>query len=165
MEVKVNVNGSKANSYTYFYYSSDSSFTSVSNNNVTTLVPKSNGWTYYYVDVKDNRNCVSSNIAKDSVFAVNYQKLVIPNLITPNGDGHNDCVLIKDENGFEILPGSVLNIYNRWGEPVYRIDNYKNGDFCGSILSDGVYYYHIKVGCGSDELKGWMQIISNTESK
>jgi gliding motility-associated-like protein len=163
MEVKINGNANA--SYSYTYYSSENSIKSISANNVLHLEPKSTGWIYYYVEAKDNQGCISDHMAQDSVYAVNNQSLIMPNLITPNGDGHNDCVLIKDENGSEILPGSVFNIYNRWGDPVYRINNYKNGDFCGSILSDGIYYYFIKTGCGADEYKGWIQIISNTESK
>jgi gliding motility-associated-like protein len=85
-------------------------------------------------------------------------------LVTPNGDGKNDCLVIRDENLYDIIPGSQFDLFNRWGDQVYKNTFYKNGDFCGNNLPDGVYYYYLKTSCENKEIKGWLQIISNTEN-
>lgn len=61
----------------------------------------------------------------------------IPNIFTPNNDGKNDAFKIK---GIESYPGSQLIIFNRWGNEVYRADNYLN-NWNGSGLAEGTYYY------------------------
>jgi gliding motility-associated-like protein len=65
----------------------------------------------------------------------------VPNVITPNNDGLNDFFevpcLEEIDNGF-------LRVYNRWGNEVYRNENYKNewnGFYKGNPLPDGTYYY------------------------
>ena len=63
--------------------------------------------------------------------------MVIPNIFTPNGDGKNDVFFIK---GLESYPGSQLLIFNRWGNEVYKADNYLN-NWDGSELAEGTYYY------------------------
>ncbi|MFN8415256.1 MAG: gliding motility-associated C-terminal domain-containing protein [Cytophagaceae bacterium] len=76
----------------------------------------------------------------------------IPNLISPNNDGQNDR--------FEImgLPrGSFLRITNRWGDTVYRSENYDNS-WDADELSDAVYYYILQMPNG-DEHKGWVQVV------
>jgi gliding motility-associated-like protein len=65
---------------------------------------------------------------------------IFPNVITPNGDGTNDCFTIKNAEQFTRVN---LKIYNRWGYMIYRDIDYNN-DF-GFInmdgFSDGVYFY------------------------
>ena len=79
----------------------------------------------------------------------------IPNIFTPNNDGLNDVFKIT---GLESYPGSQLIIFNRWGNEVYRADNYLN-DWNGSGLAEGTYYYILnrKEHNGSTTaFKGWV---------
>jgi gliding motility-associated-like protein len=81
--------------------------------------------------------------------------LVIPNIITPNNDGKNDVFKIV---GLESYPGSQLLIFNRWGNEVYRADNYKN-DWNGGGLAEATYYYILNRKEHTGEvtpLKGWV---------
>ncbi|MDN3581057.1 gliding motility-associated C-terminal domain-containing protein [Mucilaginibacter flavus] len=81
--------------------------------------------------------------------------LQIPNIITPNNDGKNDVFKIV---GLESYPGSQLLIFNRWGNEVYRADNYKN-DWNGSGLAEATYYYILNRKEHTGEvtpLKGWV---------
>ncbi len=74
--------------------------------------------------------------------------IVIPNIFTPNNDGHNDTFII---DGLQYVDGAVMKIYNRWGRKIYHSDNYKN-DWDGGDFADGVYFYiltlpdNLKVG-------------------
>ncbi|RZL36746.1 MAG: DUF11 domain-containing protein [Pedobacter sp.] len=84
---------------------------------------------------------LANNISTDSkqIFAIyNAQS----NVITPNGDGKNDKFVI---NGLEFHPEHKLNIFNRWGNEVFRsIASYKN-TWDGQNLKDGTYYYLLKI--------------------
>ncbi len=73
-----------------------------------------------------------------------YCELVIPNVITPNGDGIND--LWKISHTTCILKTAVY-IYNRYGSLIYHADDYQNnwnGTFKSAACPDGTYYYVIK---------------------
>lgn len=79
----------------------------------------------------------------------------IPNIITPNGDGKNDTFNIPN---IQLFPGTQLIIVNRWGNEVYRSNNYQN-TWNGEGLSEGTYYYVLnkKEITGSvTTFKGWV---------
>lgn len=81
----------------------------------------------------------------------------IPNIITPNGDGKNDVLEIREIVQY---PGSRLLVYNRWGNQVYKSEDYKN-NWDASGLSDGTYYYilDLKTATGKRiSYKGWLYI-------
>jgi gliding motility-associated-like protein len=79
--------------------------------------------------------------------------LEIPNVFTPNGDGHNDYFVIEN---IEFYPNSTMLVYNRWGRKVYENNNYQ-GDWDGEKCSDGVYFFVFTANYGNygngDELK------------
>ena len=97
---------------------------------------------------------VNSNTVSTTVDNADF---IIPNIITPNGDGSNDTFKIK---GLENYPGTQVTIFNRWGNEVFRSDNYNN-DWDGSQLNEGTYYYLIlrreKSG-PTTPFKGWLFI-------
>ncbi|MCR6637781.1 MAG: gliding motility-associated C-terminal domain-containing protein [Sporocytophaga sp.] len=118
------------------------------------------GRNYFLVTVVDTNGCWAELPAIDSVEIFDHQELVIPNLMTPNHDGKNETYIIRDINNYDILPGAKLEVYNRWGERVYRNSSYDNS-WDAANISDGIYYYYLKTGCAKDEYKGWLHIISN----
>ncbi|WP_429377316.1 gliding motility-associated C-terminal domain-containing protein [Mucilaginibacter sp. UYCu711] len=100
----------------------------------------------------------NANGCTDTV-AVNVTSSTIdaPNVLTPNGDGQNDVLIIP---GIEYFPGSKIAVYNRWGNEVYHSDNYKN-DWAGLGLAEGTYYYLIKRKETTGEIKvfkGWIYL-------
>jgi hypothetical protein len=62
--------------------------------------------------------------------------LTIPNVITPNGDGTNDILTIENLMNWKFRE---LTIFNRWGDIVFRSEDYQN-DWNGGGVSDGVYF-------------------------
>jgi len=72
--------------------------------------------------------------------------LVIPNLFTPNGDGLNDLFVIKNLLQYQ---GRELMVINRWGNQVYKSNNYNN-DWDGGSLAEGTYYYILRVRNGAN---------------
>ncbi|MGB1033337.1 MAG: gliding motility-associated C-terminal domain-containing protein, partial [Flavobacteriales bacterium] len=66
--------------------------------------------------------------------------LLIPNVITPNGDGLNDVLIFPADQ----LIGSsyFLQITNRWGQVIFESNNPKT-PWRGEV-EDGVYFYILK---------------------
>ncbi len=62
------------------------------------------------------------------------------NVITVNGDGINDRVIITN---ILLYPNHRVRVFNRYGTEVFRSNNYQN-DFDGQGLSDGVYYLEVE---------------------
>lgn len=68
---------------------------------------------------------------------------IIPNVLTPNGDGVNDEYRIDTMDNI-----SLFQIVNRWGNIIY---SWNSGvlNWDGKEVSDGVYFYRIQyVSCG-----------------
>ncbi|MBQ7279138.1 MAG: gliding motility-associated C-terminal domain-containing protein [Bacteroidales bacterium] len=64
-------------------------------------------------------------------------EIFIPNILTPNGDGYNDCWVIPDLAGYGRV---AVQIYTAQSKRVYVSDDYR-GDFCGDDLPSGNYFY------------------------
>jgi len=72
----------------------------------------------------------------------NHTDFNIPNGITPNNDGYNDTWFISN------LPlNTQVTIYNRWGDEVFRSNDYNN-DWNGGKQQSGAYYYVIELPDG-----------------
>jgi gliding motility-associated-like protein len=94
----------------------------------------------------DANGCKSS---ASQIFQVSEKcQLVIYNGVTPNGDGNNDYFRIEN---IEQYPGSIVYIYNRWGQKLNEIRDYDNaykswpGIEAGgnNRIPSGTYYYII----------------------
>jgi gliding motility-associated-like protein len=79
--------------------------------------------------------------------------IFVPNLFTPNNDGHNEVFFIRN------LPegGAKVVITNRWGKQVYKSDSYQN-DWGAEGVIDGIYFYQIQPD-GGDPLTGWVEVL------
>lgn len=94
--------------------------------------------------------------ASDSiVITMNDCSVEAPNVFTPGGDGNNDLLVFK---GLEDYPNSALFVYNRWGNLIYEDANYQN-DWNGNKVSDGTYYYVLKLNDGRNQT-GFVTIIN-----
>lgn len=77
----------------------------------------------------------------------------LPNIITPNGDGLNDKFVIPN-----LPPGLCqVRIYARWGQEVYRSDDYQQ-DWTALDQPDGVYYYILQLP-NQPVTKGWVAVV------
>jgi gliding motility-associated-like protein len=81
-------------------------------------------------------------------------EIVLPNVITPNGDSDNEFLYFKY---LEFFGKNNLKVYDRWGTVVYEKDNYNN-DWNATKVTDGTYYYVLTLGDGKT-LPGYVQII------
>ncbi len=149
-------------SFTYSWLKKGTS-NSVTTNSPTYTIITTDVSEEYYLYVKDDSTNCTADLDSVNIPSIAYQKLFVPNLITPNGDHSNDEFRIVEVNNHNqnMLPkNSVLKIYNSWGNEIFHSDNYNN-DWKAANTGDGVYYYYLKAGCGGEEHKSWLQILGN----
>jgi gliding motility-associated-like protein len=93
---------------------------------------------YYKLNVVSARGCTS---ASDEVFVKVYDKIIIPNAFSPNGDGINDTWNIEP---LDLFNDADLQVYNRYGQLVFRNIGYIkpwDGTRNGTPVPVGTYYY------------------------
>lgn len=100
----------------------------------------------YWVDVTNPCETVRDSIA---IKYIDPTEIVIPNVITPNGDPTNEFFAVDEQ-----FIGSSLYVFNRWGQNVYST-NYYNNDWNAENLEGAVYYYTIPEYC----LRGWIHVL------
>lgn len=85
-----------------------------------------------------------------------HAELIIPNAVTPNGDGKNDRFTIQ---GLDNYDNADLTIFNRWGNEVYRSRSYHQ-EWEGIGVSDGTYYYRLVLRKDGAETihSGWVLV-------
>lgn len=90
---------------------------------------------------------------------VDPRELLIPNVITPNGDGKNDYFVIVGRENYDRIE---LIIMNRWGNEVYRNADYKD-EWGGGTLNEGTYYPIVRAIKGNKirEFKSYLLIKRN----
>ncbi|HXL55082.1 MAG TPA: gliding motility-associated C-terminal domain-containing protein [Chitinophagaceae bacterium] len=93
---------------------------------------------YYTLHTESNRGC---GAATDEVFIKVYDKILIPNAFSPNGDGINDVWNIEP---LDLFGDADLQVYNRYGQLVFRNIGYIkpwDGTRNGTPMPVGTYYY------------------------
>ena len=83
------------------------------------------------------------------------------NQFSPNGDGVNDFLVIRDIAAF---PASSIQIFNRYGQQIFEDrnmveDQLWNGTQNGEQAPEGTYYYILDLGAEIGTTKGWIQLI------
>ncbi|MGI6323988.1 MAG: gliding motility-associated C-terminal domain-containing protein [Bacteroidales bacterium] len=115
----------------------------------------------YSVVVSDANGCRAST-SVDVGYTGSYGCLIIPDIITPNGDGHNDEWIIRN---IDMYPEAEVFIYSRWGRLVYRTKNISenpwNGQYRGSedLMPTDSYHYILHLNDGSKPRSGVISVI------
>lgn len=129
--------------------------------NASTIYPN-NGTYIVTLYASNGPSCIDSSSVTINVFE--EVAIIIPNIFTPNGDGHNDVFVIQS-SGVSEINGSILN---RWGKKVFEWTGDANSGWDGKInggsAQDGTYYYILKIKTNSGEEKeekGYVQALSN----
>lgn len=86
---------------------------------------------------------------KPTPVTLNDDELFIPGGFSPNNDGINDYFVIENIADMQIQ----LEVYNRWGNRIYRSANYRNewngktteGIHIGDDVPAGTYYYILNI--------------------
>jgi gliding motility-associated-like protein len=113
----------------------------LTNANTLNPVAKPNITTTYTLLVRNGDNCTSTD---NMVVTVIPYCIKVMNAFTPNGDGTNDRWIVT--NGSACTNLVKVRVFNRYGQEVYRNENYQNnwdGMYGGKPVPDGTYYYAI----------------------
>ncbi len=88
-------------------------------------------------------------------------KLMVSNVLTPDGNGSNDTWYVEN---IETFPHSTVYVYDRQGTEIFKKTGYQN-DWEGTsgydILPDGTYYYFISIDSTTQIYKGAITILRN----
>ena len=134
--------------------------TILSGANTFTPMVKPQTTTTYNMSVLDANGCLSTDNALVTVIPYCIK---VMNAFTPNGDGQNDRWLVT--NGAACTKRIAVAVFNRYGNVVYKNDNYNNdwnGTYNGKPVADGTYYYVITYTTITDKtifLKGDVTIL------
>ena len=117
----------------------------LSSSNVSNPIYSGSDSVIFQLRVTDLYGC--SATAYDTVNVIIPDNIVLPNIITPNGDGYNDTWVLNSKIN---LAGSHLIVFDRWGEKVYEATSYANnwgGTYMNTDnkLPDGTYYFVLTV--------------------
>ena len=114
---------------------------------------------YYFVTVTDFNGCEQT-----ATFSIEIP-LIIPTVITPNGDGYNDTWKISNIDSYKNIN---IEIYDRWGDIIYTYTGtgigYKDhtvrwdGKFNGKDLPFTSYIYIIEVNNKQETYNGVVTI-------
>jgi len=104
----------------------------------------------YTVTMVANLGSCSETVTKEILI----EQIKPPNVITPNGDGKNDTFVVGSARS-----GWQLEVFNRWGEPVFQTSDYQN-DWSPTELSNTSYFYLLTSPSGL-RCRGWIQILSD----
>ncbi len=122
----------------------------------------------FLITVIDATGCLVQE--KVTVIVRTIKDVWWPNVFSPNGDRINDFWNLK---GKRINNIRTLNIYNRWGELVYSVQNIKDGntdpnagwdgEFNGKKVLPGVYVFYAEIeysgSNGVDKFKGELTLV------
>ncbi len=101
--------------------------------------------TYNVMLIAENVNCTDT--AYDTLIV--KEGLDVPNVITPNGDGYNDYLNIRNSGMLKYS----LQVYNRWGVIIFESDNprivWDGKTTTGTDAVEGTYYYVISAQSGT----------------
>ena len=105
--------------------------------------------TTYSVLSIDANGCISNDVLE--LLIARNRRVFMPNVFSPNDDGFNDLLFVQ--GGDEIAIVHSMEIFDRWGELIYTVQNFNandpnaawNGKHGGQEASPGVYVYVVEV--------------------
>ena len=110
---------------------------------------------FYTASVTDFNGCT----VVDTIRLLQPYVLEMPTAVTPNGDGQNDYFVVR---GLEAYPNNEAIVFNRWGNIVATLTDYKNDwrgtSNSGSPLPEGTYFVILTIETAGIELKGYIDI-------
>ena len=115
---------------------------------------------YYLYGFDEAKRCDARDTV--TVFVEPSDDIVIYNTFTPNADGNNDTWYIGN---IQKYPNNSLEIFNRNGKLVYKMNGYANSwdgeSYIGGDLPETTYFYVLDLKNGKDQFHGTITIVNN----
>jgi len=147
------------NTNTFVNLKADTVFTNTTNDSmrIRAFTPKMA--TYKFRCVVTNVICGTATNSQEAIIVFdeecNVYPVDVPTGFSPDGDGVNDKLVIQ---GLENYPGSVVRVFNIWGDLVYEKEDYQNDwDAKANVknvvgegkLPAGTYYIYVDLKKGA----------------
>lgn len=110
----------------------------------------------YTLNVISSTGCTN---ATDQVFVKVYEKLVVPNAFSPNGDGVNDLWNVV---AIDTYVNPMVKVINRYGQLLFEGKGDKtawDGKYGNEDAPAGIYYYMIYLEPGLKALSGSLTLL------
>ena len=107
----------------------------------------------YSVELIDDFECIHTELFRFEVM------LIIPNVITPNDDGYNDCF-----NVLGLPPNTTFRLFDKTGRSIVTVESYETVDCwagtdnAGRPLGSGTYWYAFEDASSHTLAKGFLFI-------
>ncbi|MCB9274915.1 MAG: choice-of-anchor L domain-containing protein [Lewinellaceae bacterium] len=100
--------------------------------------------------VTDEDGCTGTSLV--TVYPKKDRPIFVPTGFTPNGDNHNDLLLVHARSDVEMTI-SFFRVYDRWGELLFEISDFMpndpamgwDGNFREAPAQAGLYIWHVGV--------------------
>jgi len=128
------------------------------NEDCTVVEIESEEGTVYTITASTDDGCMATHI----LTVIPIDGVIVPDVLTPNGDGENDVLIMP---GVDEFPQNEFSVYNRWGERVHHAQPYTNaepwdGMKNGKLVPAASYYYILELNVTEIEtLKGRIFIV------
>ncbi len=142
----VTINGSVKGTDVNYFWTPSSTVTNPTSLKTQVNPPQS---TTYTLHAESTHGC---GVHTDNMFVKVYDKVLVPNAFSPNGDGINDTWIIEP---LEFFTESVTSVYNRYGQLIYSSKGYSkpwDGTRNGNPVPIGMYYYVIDLKTSKEPL-------------
>ena len=164
--LEVNVDPSQESPSLIYYWSFNNEDVQVGPDNTYTIPAYSDLYGEYTVTAyNEDTGCFASTTIFSSTY-LNQTCVDIPQGISPNGDGYNDCLILDHLEAQEDI--IKAEIYNRYGIKVFELNDYID-HWCGQDASDGnldsdkllpvgTYFYVIQYASEREPTISWIYL-------
>ncbi|MCT4581409.1 MAG: gliding motility-associated C-terminal domain-containing protein [Flavobacteriales bacterium] len=119
----------------------------------------------YIIRIAQNNCTIQDVVALYLAINCNTGNLVTTNAFSPNGGIEENNTFIIDLDYIEQGLPNVVTIYNRWGDVIFKVNNYDNqqnvwdgSNQSGERMPEGTYFYVIEVPEKSFSTSGWVYL-------
>ena len=114
----------------------------------------------FIVTVFDDITYCYSSTTINVNFYENSYCVDLPQGLSPNGDGFNDCLILDHLEDREDI--DKIEVFNRYGTKIYElneyIDQWCGTDQDGKIVPVGTYFYIIYFNSSKDPITSWIYV-------
>ena len=114
----------------------------------------------FIVTVFDDITYCYSSTTINVNFYENSYCIDLPQGLSPNGDGFNDCLILDHLEDREDI--DKIEVFNRYGTKIYElneyIDQWCGTDQDGKIVPVGTYFYIIYFNSSKDPITSWIYV-------
>jgi gliding motility-associated-like protein len=126
--------------YLYWWYDMQGNLIADSTGYITVMPQQTTQYELVVKDFKFEETRDTITVYVEDCFT---DKIYVPNIFSPNGDGNNDILFVRSE----YIESLNFKVYNRWGEMVFEgkeINEGWNGEYKGKRCDPSVFVWYLE---------------------